>query len=44
MAAAIHLADSSTYTIAALYVGDGLTAPPQNVVSEVYLGDKQVYP
>ena len=43
MAAAIHLADGS-YTIASLYVGDGLAAPPQNVVSEVYLGDKQVYP
>jgi len=43
MAAAIHLADG-TYTIAALYVGDGITAPPQNVVSEVYLGDQQVYP
>tara|TARA_R100000781_G_C4023500_1_gene107996 strand:+ start:291 stop:422 length:132 start_codon:yes stop_codon:yes gene_type:complete len=43
MAASINLADNS-YTITALYVGDGLSAPPQNVVSEVYLGDKQVYP
>ena len=43
MAAAIQLADGS-YTIAALDVGYGLAAPPQNVVSEVYLGDKQVYP
>ena len=43
MAASINLADG-TYTIAALYVGDGLAAPPQNELREVYLGDKQVYP
>ncbi len=43
MAASINLADNS-YTITALYVGDGLSAPPQNVITEAYLGDIQVYP
>ena len=42
MAAAVHLGDG-TYTIAAIYVGDGLAAPPINVVSEIYLGEQLVY-
>ena len=42
MAAAIHLGDG-TYTIAEIYVGDGITFPSQNVVSEIYLGEQLVY-
>ena len=41
MAAAIHLGDG-TYTIAEIYVGDGLTVPG-NIVSEIYLGEQLVY-